>query len=209
MTYFHKIAKNGKNQYFRVDADGKKKMVKRKEYEANVAQEVAAVETTESNEIIEAVKDETDPAVTLTFCEMHKPSGCHECPNRHICEKCANEFQETAVAKTTEIVAPLDFVQSIVGETIGKYKLTFKDWKTYASVYYRSAAICGFVFDEKKNITAVKFMGTAHETRKTITEIKIESQSDLDKIKDFILRQIEFVNWWWNNPTIKTGGVPC
>jgi hypothetical protein len=91
-TYFHKIAKNGKNQYFRIDADGKKKMVKREEYEANVAQEVAAAITTVSNETIGTVNDETDPAATITFCEMHKPSGCHECPNRHVCKKSENDM---------------------------------------------------------------------------------------------------------------------
>lgn len=32
---------------------------------------------------IEAV---IEPA-SITFCEMHKPSGCYECPNRWVCEK--------------------------------------------------------------------------------------------------------------------------
>lgn len=23
---------------------------------------------------------------SMTFCELHKPSGCPECPNRHVCK---------------------------------------------------------------------------------------------------------------------------
>jgi hypothetical protein len=192
-TYISKIAKNGRHQYFRVADDGKKKMIKREEYEANAAKE------------------------SVTFCEMHKPDGCHECPNRYVCENCdtkeaAVTFAEVEVNDCqndlpTETVTPFDFVKFTVGGVVGKYKLTFKDWKTYASVYYRSAAIIGFVFDESHNITAVRFMGTTLETRKAVIEHKIENPSDLSGIMGFIRRQIEFINWWWDNPQATSGGV--
>lgn len=31
----------------------------------------------------------------MTFCEMHKPSGCGECPNRYICGKKEFKIGET------------------------------------------------------------------------------------------------------------------
>jgi hypothetical protein len=157
-TYISKIAKNGKTQYFRVTEDGKKKMIKREEYEANI---------------------NTAPAASAPTVEADAP----------------------------EITSPLDFVKSVVADVIGKYKLTFKDWTKYASVTYRSVMIIGFTFDDSKNITAVKFMGTTLETRKTVTEHKIETAADLHKVSAEIIRQIEFANYWWNIPKAESAAV--
>lgn len=188
-TYFHKVAKNGRNQYFRIGTEGKKKMVKREEYEANIT--VAGA--TETEEQIEAGKDKVDTDIKTT--KSTKSNEKIEIIN----DKTDETNTITTESRDAEIRNLLDFVKSIV-EKVSKRKFTFKDWKTYASVYYRGAMICGFELDENKIVTSVKFMGTTHETRKTVNEIKIESQSDFDKIKDLILSQIEFINWWCDNP---------
>jgi hypothetical protein len=193
-TYISKIAKNGRHQYFRVTDDGKKKVIGREEYEANVV-------------ATQAVEPEIETAATLAEIEVNDRQS--DLPNdsaEYAAEPIPPRAGEQS-ATETETAAPFDFVKSSVGEIIGKYKLTFKEWKKYASVYYRSAAIIGFVFDESHNITAVRFMGTTLETRKAVTEHKIENPSDLSGIMGFIRRQIEFVNWWWDNPQATSGGA--
>lgn len=36
----------------------------------------------------------------MTFCEMHKPSGCAECPNRWVCNNSTERKRERAKADT-------------------------------------------------------------------------------------------------------------
>lgn len=168
-------------------------MVKREEYEANVNVEPQTVE-----QEIEAA---------ATFVEIEVNDSQNDLPNDSA-EYAAEPIPSLADEQSaTEPATPFDFVNSLVGTVIGKYKLTLKDWGKYASIYYRSCAICGFVFDDNHNVTAVKFMGTTLESRKSVTEHKIESLKDLLDIKDSVLRQIEFVNWWWNNPQATGGGA--
>lgn len=193
MTYISKIAKNGKMQYFRVDEDGKKKMVKRGEYEANMpgnGQIQLGMEPVASTE---------EPAATFAEIEVTsgQPDGAkpeyspEPIPARPIVEAVSGP-------EVTSIVNPFDFVKSAVEAVVGRYKLTYKEWKKYGSIYYRSCAICGFNLDDNGNVTAVKFMGTTLESRKTVTEREVKAAADWEYIRDSVLRQIAFVNEWWN-----------
>ena len=183
-TYISKEAKNGKMQYFRV-VDGKKKMIKREEYEANQPNAEQAQNITVETETVE------------TFAEIEVSETPITAEPEYQAEPIPPRSTEQTVAAAE--ISPFDFVKASAEPVAGRHKVTVKDWTKYASVYYRSCAICGLVFDENRNVTAVKFMGTTLESRKTITEHKIEKPSDLLDIKAFILLQIEFVNSWWND----------
>lgn len=188
MTYISKIAKNGKMQYFRVDEDGKKKMVKRGEYEANMpgnGQIQLGMDPVASTE---------EPAAT--FAEIEVTSGQPSGPEP---EYTAEPIPaKTSGNDTPAVEKPLDFIKAAVEVVVGRYKLTYKEWKKYGSVYYRSCAICGFVLDDSGNVTAARFMGTTLETRKTVTEREVKAAADWEYIRDSVLRQIAFVNEWWN-----------
>lgn len=197
MTYISKSAKNGKMQYFRVDEDGKKKMVKRGEYEANMP----AGGQIQLGEM-EPVASVEEPAAT--FAEIEIAGDQHSVTEpEYTAEPIPARPAVEAASNTDTTEKPFDFIKAAVESVAGRYKLTYKEWKKYGSVYYRSCAICGFVLDDDGNITAARFMGTTLETRKTVTEREVKTSADWEYIKEAVRRQIEFVNEWWN-PTEKS-----
>ncbi len=189
MTYISKLAKNGKMQYFRVDADGKKKMIKRGEYEANMPDNG------------QARLDDMEPATSVeepaaTFAEIEIGSELPASPEPEYTPEPIPA--RPASKEATTIENPFDFVKNAVSEATGRYKLTYKVWKNYGSIYYRSCAICGFVLDNNGNVAAARFMGTTLESRKTVTEREVKAETDWQYITETVLRQISFVNEWWN-----------
>jgi hypothetical protein len=182
-TYISKMAKNGKMQYFRMSEDGKKKMVKRGEYEANVSDEFRQGQ------------------LRLDFSEVSEPFSEIEIASAQKSDAQPEYLPEPIPArmesKTITVEDPFDYVKSSVSEYLGRHKLTHKEWKNYASIYYRSCAVCGFVLDDNGNVAAARFMGTTFETRKTVTEFAVKTFDDWNKITESVLSQIRFVNEWW------------
>ncbi len=177
-TYISKVAKNGKMQYFRIDEDGKKKMVKRGEYEANMPADGQG----------QLGIDFSD--TSATFAEIEIPASVEP-------EAAPEPIPARPTVKTSTVENPFDFVKAAVADFTGRYKLTYKVWKKYGSIYYRSCAICGFFYDESGNVTAARFMGTTLESRKTFTEVTVASSGDWQEVTESVLNQIRFVNEWW------------
>lgn len=181
-TYISKEAKNGKMQYFRIDEDGKKKMVKRGEYEANMpadGQGQLGIDFSDNS---------------ATFAEIEIPSGATVSAEP---EYAPEPIPARPAFKTSTVENPFDFVKAAVADFTGRYKLTYKVWKKYGSIYYRSCAICGFVLDDDGNVTAARFMGTTLESRKAVTEVTVASSDDWQEVTESVLAQISFVNEWW------------
>ncbi len=192
-TYISKVAKNGKMQYFRVDAEGKKKMIKRAEYEANMPDDSQAM--LEEMDNASPVEETT----TDTFAVIEIASDATDSVEPEYSPEPVPERPATAPAPAVE--NPFSFVKAAVESATGRYKLSYKVWKKYGSVYYRSCAVCGFALDDNGKVLAARFMGTTLESRKEVSVIWINSPEDWNLVTESVIAQIQFVNEWWGLST--------
>lgn len=65
----------------------------------------------------------------MTFCEMHKPSGCGECPNLYVCQK--RDFSAGEFLRGEKIVRVSKAENALVTET---YDRVSGRWNT--NFYY-------------------------------------------------------------------------
>lgn len=68
-------------------------------------------------------------------------------------------------------------------------------------INYRNCMVCSLVLDENHTAKSLKFMGSTLETCK---QASVYEYGDLNAYKDEIEKQVNFIDWWYANPTVKT-----
>ncbi|GHU56989.1 hypothetical protein AGMMS49975_21510 [Clostridia bacterium] len=179
--YTTQVDKNGKTLYYRV-TDGKKKNISRTEYEANQPAEVEAI-TVEQTVIDTALFESASTAEvveTVAATEATREQG------------------------EVETVA-FDFVKSVIESTGSQYvnKMYLQNSKKCALINYRNCMVCSLVFDKENTVTAIRFMGATIETRKKASMFDFVGLDSLSEYKDAIVKQVEFIDWWYQNPKSK------
>jgi hypothetical protein len=74
-------------------------------------------------------------------------------------------------------------------------------------VNYRKCAVCAFPHDGNLEIKSVRFWGTSVEKRKNVSEFPLSGASAVSEFAPQIVKQLEFIDWWYLNPKAETGGV--
>lgn len=197
-TYITENDRNGKARYYRV-TDGKKKVVSRAEYEANtckanneISDETPAVETFSAPEIEENAQ--------IAFEEtMASADTSNDSPMENIV--LAAEADGEPIRKDLAY----DVVKGIVKETGSKHseKMYLQNCKKCATINYRNCTVCSLIFNERGEVSAVKFMGTTPETRKKMSVYELNCLGDLSKYENNIAKQIEFIDNWYASASKK------
>ncbi len=139
-TYTQTTNKNGKARFYRVDENGKRKVISRTEYEAN---------TTETAEPITETCTALVPADFWTF----KPAPT--------IGTTAPSIEETALETVKAIISDME------GKHSNKVRL--QETKKGIQIRYRNYAVCALVFDAEHTLTGIRFMGTTMETVNEVT----------------------------------------
>jgi len=151
-TYIQTTDKNGKARFYKVDENGKRKVISRKEYEANTTEQIsmeavevevpaAEVETTETvftAEPIEApAEPETCTALVVPFNLGAAIAELHERKALENIDMTVPSIEETA----------LDTVKAIIAGMDGKHssKVRLQATKKGVQVRYRNCAVCALV----------------------------------------------------------------
>lgn len=219
MTYTQTTDSKGHARFYRVDENGKRKIVSRKEYEANTTEQIsieaAATETTEVEvETVEAVEVEVleAPAAEGETVYTDEPI-----PERPACTALAIPFSlDAAIAELRERKAlenidmtvpsieetALETVKAIIAGMDGKHssKVRLQATKKGIQVRYRNCAVCALVFDAEHTLTGIRFMGT---TMETVNEATVCEPAGLSNYADKIVEQVVFIDWWWANVSKK------
>lgn len=192
-TYITENDKNGKARYYRV-TDGKKKVCSKAEYEAHTLAEGEEIEVVTADVVCEAEENEQiafeETEISLT--EVHED----------FIAVSPDEYTASDEKPVEEHASPEDFydiVKGIVSETGSKHyqKMYLQNSKKCSMVCYRNRIVCTLVPD-KCGSTKIKFMGTTPETRKKASLFSISNCDDLREYKDNIMKQIEFIDWWYS-----------
>ena len=107
---------------------------------------------------------------------------------------------------TAKQLKAIEDVKAIIATTGSKHRYKVKEYlrKKHCGVEYRRVTVCAFPFGDDNDISSIRFWGTTIEKRKQISEFP------LLEVKDFapqIIKQLEFIDWWYLNPKPETGGV--
>lgn len=210
MTYTYTQTTDSKDhaRFYRVDENGKRKVISRKEYEANTTEQIsmeavevevpaAEVETTEAvftAEPIEApAEPETCTALVVPFNLEAAIAELHERKALENIDMTVPSIEETA----------LDTVKAIIAGMDGKHssKVRLQATKKGIQVRYRNCAVCALVFDAEHVLTGIRFMGT---TMETVNEATVCEPAGLSTYADKIVEQVMFIDWWWANASKKS-----
>ena len=209
-TYTQTTDKNGKARFYRVDENGKRKVISRTEYEANTSSQIsmeaaaqtaeavevevpaAAGETVYTEEAIEAPAAETCTALVVPFNLEAAVAELRERDRLNSIEMTAHGLVDTA----------LETVKAIIAGLGGKHskKVRVQETKKGVQIRYRNCAVCALVLDAEKNLTGIRFMGT---TMETVNEATVREPAGLDTYSDEIAAQVAFIDWWWANASKK------
>ena len=207
-TYTQTTDSKGHARFYRVDENGKRKVISRKEYEANTTEQIsmeavkvevpaAEVETTETEFTAEPIKataeSETCTALVAPFNLEAAIAELHEHKALENIDMTVPSIEETA----------LDTVKAIIAGMDGKHssKVRLQATKKGIQVRYRNCAVCALVFDAEHVLTGIRFMGT---TMETVNEANVREPASLDTYTDEIVEQVTFIDWWWANCSKKT-----
>lgn len=207
-TYTQTTDSKGHARFYRVDENGKRKVISRKEYEANTTEQIsmeavevevpaAEVETTETvftAEPIEApAEPETCTALVVPFNLGAAIAELHERKALENIDMTVPSIEETA----------LDTVKAIIAGMDGKHssKVRLQATKKGIQVRYRNCAVCALVFDAEHVLTGIRFMGT---TMETVNEATVCEPAGLSTYADKIVEQVMFIDWWWANASKKS-----
>lgn len=206
-TYIQTTDKNGKARFYKVDENGKRKVISRSEYEVNTVEtiEVPAAEQisleaaeTEAVEITAAEGDtvytedpitsETCTALVLPFSLEAAIAGLNKRKYLDSIELTVPRIEETA----------LDTVKAIIAGLGGKHakKVRLQETKKGTQIRYRNCTVCALVFDAEHNLTGIRFTGTSLET---VNEATICEPVGLFNYRDMIVEQVAFIDWQWAN----------
>lgn len=180
-TYTQTTDKNGKARFYRVDENGKRKVVSRTEYEANTSGQISMDAAAKTAEAVE---------VEVPAAEVNAAAGEHDRLNS--IEMTAHGLVDTA----------LETVKAIIAGLGGKHskKVRVQETKKGVQIRYRNCAVCALVLDAEKNLTGIRFMGT---TMETVNEATVREPAGLDTYADEIAAQVAFIDWWWANASKK------
>ena len=199
-TYTQTTDKNGKARFYRVDENGKRKVVSHIEYEANTSEQISieAVEVevpaaeVETAEAIEALSAETCTALVVPF----------------NLEAAVAEMRERDRLSSIDLTVPsladtaLETVKAIIAGMGSKHtkKVRIQETKKGIQIRYRNCTVCALVLDAEQNLTGVRFMGA---TMETVNETTVCEPVGLDTYADKIVEQVAFIDWWWANASKK------
>lgn len=207
-TYTQTTDKNGKARFYRIDENGKRKVISRTEYEANTSSQIsmeAAAQTAEAVEVnaaegetvyteeaIEAPAAETCTALVVPFNLEAVVAELHERDRLNSIEMTVHGLVDTA----------LETVKAIIAGLGGKHskKVRVQETKKGVQIRYRNCAVCALVLDAEQNLTGIRFMGT---TMETVNEATVREPAGLDTYVDEIAAQVAFIDWWWANASKK------
>ena len=209
-TYTQTTDKNGKARFYRVDENGKRKVISRTEYEANTSEQIsigavaqtaeavevevpaAAGETVYTEEAIEAPAAETCTALVVPFNLEAAVAELRERDRLNAIDMTVHGLVDTA----------LETVKAIIAGLGGKHskKVRVQETKKGVQIRYRNCAVCALVLDAEKNLTSIRFMGT---TMETVNEATVREPAGLDTYADEIAAQVAFIDWWWANASKK------
>ena len=203
-TYTQTTDKNGKARFYRVDENGKRKVISRTEYEANTSEQMSieAVEVEVPAAEVEAVENETvytDEAVEAPCTALVVPFSL---------EAAIAELRErdrlNSIGMTVPSIADtaLETVKAIIAGMGSKHakKVRIQETKKGIQIRYRNCAVCALVLDAEQNLTGIRFMGT---TMETVNEATVREPAGLDTYSDEIAAQVAFIDWWWANASKK------
>lgn len=203
-TYTQTTDKNGKARFYRVDENGKRKVISRTEYEANTSEQMSieAVEVEVPAAEVETVENETaytDEAIEAPCTALVVPFNL---------EAAVAELRERDRLNSIDMTVPsladtaLETVKAIIAGLGGKHskKVRIQETKKGVQIRYRNCAVCALVLDAEKNLTGIRFMGT---TMETVNEATVREPAGLDTYSDEIAAQVAFIDWWWANASKK------
>ena len=100
-------------------------------------------------------------------------------------------------------------VKSIVESTGSKhrYKLKLNETNKYVTVNYRRCSLINLLKTQDGYFDIVRFYGTSIETRKQTINHDISGIDDISSLRDLIIKQLEFIDWWYLNPRADKGGI--
>ena len=212
-TYTQTTDSKGHARFYRVDENGKRKVISRKEYEANTTEQMS-IETTAA-ETVEAVEVEVPAAEvvaaegeTVYAAEPIEPETCTALVVPFNLEAAIAELHERKALENIELTVPsieetaLDTVKAIIAGMDGKHssKVRLQATKKGVQVRYRNCAVCALVFDAEHVLTGIRFMGT---TMETVNEATVCEPAGLSTYADKIVEQVMFIDWWWANASKK------
>lgn len=207
-TYTQTTDKNGKARFYRVDENGKRKVISRTEYEANTSEQIsieavevevpaAEVETAENEtvyteEAIEAPAAETCTALVVPFNLEAAVAELRERDRLNSIDLTVLSLADTALETVKAIIAGMGSKHS--------KKVRIQETKKGIQIRYRNCAVCALVLDAEQNLTGIRFMGT---TMETVNEATVCEPAGLDTYADKIAEQVVFIDWWWANASKK------
>lgn len=211
-TYTQTTDSKGHARFYRIDENGKRKVISRKEYEAHTTEQIS-IETaaTETTEVVEAVEVEVLEAPAAEGETVYTDEPIPACTALAVpfnLEAVVAELREhdrlNAIDMTVHglVDTALETVKAIIAGLGGKHskKVRVQETKKGVQIRYRNCAVCALVLDAEKNLTSIRFMGT---TMETVNEATVREPAGLDTYADEIAAQVAFIDWWWANASKK------
>ncbi len=205
-TYTQTTDKNGKARFYRIDENGKRKVISRAEYEANITEQMSieAVEVEVPAAEVVAAENET----VYTDEAIEAPAPCTALVVPFSLEAVVAELRERDRLNSIDMTVPsladtaLETVKAIIAGMGGKHssKVRIQETKKGIQIRYRNCAVCALVLDAEQNLTGIRFMGT---TMETVNEATVCEPASLDTYADKIVEQVVFIDWWWANASKK------
>lgn len=213
-TYTQTTDSKGHARFYRVDENGKRKVISRKEYEANTSEQVSIEAVTETPATVEAVEIEVPAAeVEATETENVYTDEPIEAPCTALAipfdmDAAVAELRERKALENIDMTVPsieetaLETVKAIIAGMEGKHssKVRLQATKKGIQVRYRNCAVCALMFDAEHTLTGIRFMGT---TMETVNEATVCEPAGLSSYADKIVEQVVFIDWWWANASKK------
>lgn len=203
-TYTQTTDKNGKARFYRVDENGKRKVISRTEYEANTSEQISikAVEVEVPAAEVETAENET------VYTEEAIEAPCTALVVPFNLEAAVAELRERDRLNSIDLTVPsladtaLETVKAIIAGMGSKHskKVRIQETKKGIQIRYRNCAVCALVLDAEQNLTGIRFMGT---TMETVNEATVCEPAGLDTYADKIAEQVVFIDWWWANASKK------
>lgn len=207
-TYTQTTDKNGKARFYRVDENGKRKVISRTEYEANTSEQISieAVEVEVPAAEVEAAENET--VYTEEAIEAPAAETCTALVVPFNLEAAVAELRERDRLNSIDLTVlsladtALETVKAIIAGMGSKHskKVRIQETKKGIQIRYRNCAVCALVLDAEQNLTGIRFMGT---TMETVNEATVCEPAGLDTYADKIAEQVVFIDWWWANASKK------
>jgi len=221
-TYIQTTDKNGKARFYKVDENGKRKVISRSEYEVNTAgtaevpaadqisMEAVTIEATATEAVeieVPAVNIDAAEGETVYTDEPIAPKTAETCTALVVpfnLDAAITELRERERLSSLDLTVPsveetaLDTVKAIISGLGGKHakKVRLQETKRGTQIRYRNCTVCALVFNDEHTLTGIRFMGT---TMETLNEATVYEPVGLSNYRDMIVEQVAFIDWQWAN----------